>query len=162
MTNPPVQHLSEHDLLNSKLSDAQYRVDLALFNDGEDLSAELLKLALAGIAVVGALLSLPDRSWPDDLLFRGLLSSSVIVFAVSAGLALLQRFFSSSAMFHHIKAMKTASCGDPALEHSVEAEVAVRFTQFRRAHLLLMATAFFLVSGAALLGGAFIRLLFAS
>lgn len=162
MTNPPMQQLSESALLKIHLPETQYQVDLALFNDGKNLSAELLKLALAGIAVVGALLSLPDRPWPDDLLSRALLSSSVIVFAVSAGLALLQRFFASSAMFHHIKAMKTASCGDPALEQSVAAEVAVRFQQFRRAHLLLMATAVFLVSGAALLGGAFIRLLFAS
>jgi len=58
MTNPSIQHLSEHALLKIKLQDAQYGVDLALFNDGKDLSAELLKLALAGIAVVGALLSL--------------------------------------------------------------------------------------------------------
>lgn len=162
MTHPPVHHVSEPELLNSKLSDAQYRVDLALFNDGEGLSAELLKLALAGIAVVGALLSLPARSWPDDFLFKALLSGSVIVFAICSGAALLQRFFASSAMFHHIKAMKIASRENPALKQSVEAEVAIRFTQFRRAHRLLVTTAFFLVSGAALLGGAFIRLLFAS
>jgi hypothetical protein len=48
------------------------------------------------------------------------------------------------------------------MEQSVKAELAIRFKQFRRAHLLLVTTAFFLVSGAALLGGAFIRLLFAS
>lgn len=162
MTKPPVQTLSEPALLKISLPEAQYRVDLALFNDGKELAAELLKLALAGIAVVGALLSFPARPGPDDLLAKALLSSSVIVFAVSAGIALLQRFFASSAMFHHIKAMKTASCNDPALAQAVEEEVAARFTQFRRAHLLLMATAFFLVAGAALLGGAFIRLLFAS
>jgi hypothetical protein len=161
MTNPPIQHLSEHALLKINLQDAQYGVDLALFNDGKDLSAELLKLALAGIAVVGALRSLPDRPWPDDLLFKILLSCSVIAFAASTGTALLQRFFASSALFHHIKAMKMASCDDAAIEQSVEAEVAIRLAQFGRAHVLLIATAALLVSGAALLGSAFIRLMFA-
>lgn len=161
MTNPPIQHLSEHALLKINLQDAQYGVDLALFNDGKDLSAELLKLALAGIAVVGALLSLPARPGPDDLLFKILLSCSVIAFAASTGTALLQRFFASSALFHHIKAMKMASCDDAAIEQSVEAEVAIRLVQFGRAHVLLIATAAFLVSGAALLGSAFIRLMFA-
>ncbi len=161
MTNPLLQELSEKALLNIKLPEAQYQVDLALFEDGKALSAELLKLALVGIAVVGALLSFPGRPWPDDLPFKMLLSCSVIAFATSTGVALLQRFFASSAMFHHIKAMKVASCENPALEQSVEMELAERFKQFGRADVLLIATAVLLVLGASLLGSAFIRLLFA-
>lgn len=161
MTNPLVHELSEQALLNVKLPEAQYRVDLALFEDGKALSAELLKLALAGIAVVGALLSFPARPWPDDLPFKTLLCLSVVGFAASAGVALLQRFFASGAMFHHMKAMKVASCEDPALEQLVEMELAERLKQFGRAHVLLIATAVLLVSGAILLAGAFVRLLLA-
>ena len=162
MSTAPIQNLSESALLRIDLPDARYQADPPLFDDGKNLSAELLKLALAGIAVVGALLTLPARPWPDDLPFRVLLSCSVMVLAVSAGTALLQRFFSSSGMFHHVKAMKVASCADPALEQSVEREIAIRLRQFERAHALLIATASSLVLGAALLGGAFVRLMFAA
>lgn len=65
-----------------------------------------------GIAVVGFLLPLLPKSaaapGTSDGAFKLLLSSSVIAFALSASVALLQRFFASSGMFHHIKAMKFA------------------------------------------------------
>lgn len=162
MTKLPRQQLSESALLKINLPESQYKADLILFNDGKDLSAELLKIALAGIAVVGVLVSFPAWPWPNDLPFRVLLSCAVIALGISAGTALLQRFFASSAMFHHIKAMKIASYEEPEMEQTVETELVIRFQQFRRAHVLLIATAVLVVSGAALLGSAFIRLLFAS
>lgn len=161
MTDEPTQCLSERALLQVNLPEAQYQADMVLFNDGQKLSAELLKLSLAGIAVVGALLSFPDKAWPDDLLFKIFLSSSVAVLAIAAGTALLQRFYASSAMFHHIKAMKVAA-GGAVLEQAVEAEIAIRAEKFKCAHALLVTTSVCLVLGAALLGSAFIRQLFAA
>jgi hypothetical protein len=160
MPPPSSRRLSEHDLLRAELPESRYKIDLTLFEQSQNLSAELLKLSLAAIAVVGALLSVPTRPWPDDLAFKLLISASVVVFAFSAGLALLQRFFSSSAMFHHIKALKAAHANDPALTESVEMELAVRQTEFARAHRLLVGTAIFLGTGAVCLGVAFVRLLF--
>lgn len=159
---PPPSHRrpSEHDLLRIELPEARYAIDLALFEQSRGLSAELLKLSLAAIAVVGALVSIPARPWPDDLAFKLLISASVVLFAFSTGLALLQRFFASSAMFHHVKALKTAQTNDPALVESVEEEIAVRLSEFNRAHRLLVGTALFLAAGALCLGVAFVRLLF--
>lgn len=160
MPNSSIRQLSEQELLRVDLPETLYKVDMALFGHGQNLSAELLKLSLAGIAVVGALLTIPTRPWPDDLLFRLLLSFSVVVFAFSTSLALLQRFFASSAMFHHIKAMKVAHSSDVTLAESVDVEIAIRLNQFTRAHKLLVGTAFFLALGAVSLGSAFVRLLF--
>lgn len=160
MSMPSTQQLSEQELLRIELPEARYKIDMILFDQGQNLSAELLKLSLAAIAVVGALLTMLTRPWPDDLPFKLLIASSVVVFALSISLALLQRFYASSAMFHHIKAMKMAYTGSAALADAVEMELAIRLRQFSRAHLLLVGTALFLALGAIFLGGAFIRLLF--
>lgn len=160
METSPKNHLSERELLRVELPEARYRSDLALFDHGQSLSAELLKLSLAAIAVVGALLPLLPKPWPRDEIFRLLLSISVIAFAISTGLALLQRFYASSGIFHHIKAMKLASRNESSLDEATEIELRTRLGKFNVAHSLLKATAISLSVGAGLLASAFIRLMF--
>ncbi len=160
MTDKPKKTLSGRALLQVNLPESQYQADMALFEDGQRLTDVLLKLSLGGIVVVGALLSFPTRTWPDDCLFKILLTSSVIVFAFTVGFSLLRRYFASGSMFHHIEAMKKASFGDPALEPAVENDIAMRDKKHKCANILLITTSVFLTLGAALLGGAFIRLLF--
>jgi hypothetical protein len=164
MPNSPKKHLSERDLLKIELPELRYQVDMKLFDHGQDLSAELLKLSLAGIAVVGVLLPLLPKSvsFPGagDGTFKLLFSSSVIAFAISTSTALFQHFFASSAMFHHVKAMKIAFHDDPSLDETIDREIDTRLKKFTLAHSLLKATAILLATGAALLGGAFIRLMF--
>ena len=160
----PNHHITESDLLQTELSDSLYRVDLELFEDGQSLAKELLKLSLAGIAVVGFLLPLLPKLAPftgfADGIFKALLSSSVIVFAASTAAALFQRFYASSAMFHHIKAIKLASRKESLLSDAIAMQLDIRTRKFACAHSLLKATSIFLFAGAALLGGAFIRLMF--
>jgi hypothetical protein len=50
MPNSSRKHLSERDLLRIELPELRYQVDMKLFDHGQGLSAELLKLSLAGIA----------------------------------------------------------------------------------------------------------------
>jgi len=156
--------LSEIDLLRIGLPEERYRVDMILFDQGQHLSAELLKLALAGIAAVGVFLSFllktPAAVGLTDDWFRLLFMLAVIGFAISIAVALLQRFYAGGAMFHHIKAMKLASQNDAGLHKDIEENLAVRLSQFMRASTLLKASAFFLSLGATLLGGALIRMLF--
>ena len=163
MTSPSNNHLSERDLLRVELPEARYRVDMRLFDDGQKLSAELLKLSLAGVAVVGIFLPLLPKlaacSGHTDGAFKLLFSSSVVAFAVSAAIALFQRFYASSAMFHHMKAMKLALGNDPALIEAIDIELGTRLSKFTRAHSLLKATAILLSAGAGLLATAFIRLM---
>lgn len=166
MANSPNKELTERDLLQIDLPQERYGADMKLFEDGRQLSSELLKLSLAGVAVVSVLLPLlpkpaisPASPGATDGIFKLLLSGSVIAFAISAGLALLQRFYASSGMFHHIKAMKIAVPGDPTLNDAIEIELRTRFAKFIRAHSFLKTTAVGISVGAALLAGAFIRLM---
>jgi hypothetical protein len=158
------EHLSERDLLRVEIPEARYQIDMKLFDDGQKLSAELLKLSLAGVAVVGVFLQLlskpPVSAGLTDRAFKLLFSSSVMAFAISAAVALLQRFYASSGMFHHIKAMKVAVSEDPSGFADTERELATRLGKFTRAHSLLKAAAILLSLGAALMAGAFIRLMF--
>ena len=164
MTNASNRHLSERDLLRVELPEARYQVDMKLFDDGQNLSAELLKLSLAGVAVVGVFLQLlsktPISAGLTDRPFKLLFSFSVVAFAISAAVALFQRFYASSGMFHHIKAMKIATSEDPSDCEATERELGTRLSNFQRAHSLLKAAAILLSCGAALMAGAFIRLMF--
>jgi hypothetical protein len=154
---------SERDLLRIDLPEDRYRLDLKLFEHGQSVSAELLKLALAGIAVVGFLLPLLVRPATSpgsvDGIFKILLAASVTCFAGAAGAALAQRYFASSAMFHHLKAMRFAYANNPAFDASTDDEIETRRIKFQRAHWLLKSAALLLALGAILLAGAFLRLL---
>lgn len=160
----PNYPVTESELLQIELAESLYRVDWELFEDGQSLAKELLKLSLAGIAVVGFLLPLLPKLSPSagfkDGIFKSLLSSSVIIFAASTAAALFQRFYASSAMFHHVRAMKLASRKESFLSHAIEKQIVIRSKKFACAHILLKATASFLFAGASLLGAAFIRLMF--
>lgn len=155
--------LSEEDLLTIELPEAAYAVDLKLYEYGQQVSARCLTLALGGIAVVGVFLPLLDKvaavAALTDWLFRTLLAASTVAFAVSAGIAVLQQFFASAGMFHHIKAMKIAFRKEPALAADLDENLAIRLDRFNRAHFHLKAAAGSLVLGACLLGLAFIRLM---
>jgi hypothetical protein len=162
MPNSSKSELSERDLLRVELPETRYHVDMQLFEQGQSLSAELLKLSLAGIAVVGVLLPLLPKqsSGAADSVFKLLLAASVMSFAIAAAAALLQRFFASSGMFHHIKAMKIAFHSDPSLDKATDRELHTRLSQFIRAHTLLKATAILLAIGVAFMGAAFVRLMY--
>jgi hypothetical protein len=154
---------TEINLLRVELAESRYGVDLRLYEDGQSLSKEFLRLSLAGIAVVGFLLPLLPKLRPcgdlADGLFKFLLSTSVTVFALSAAATLFQRYYASGAMFHHIKAMKLASLGDASLVERIEEDINLRTSKFSVAHHLLMTTSICLFAGAALLAAAFIRLM---
>ena len=156
-------YISEEDLLKIELPEDRYAVDLKLYEYGHRISARCLTLALAGIAVVGVFFSLLDKTAANKALtdpyFKIYLAASTIAFAVSAGVALLQQFFSSSGMFHHIKAMKIAYQNESSFMQDLSANLTIRHDKFMRAHLFLKITAVLLVLGAALLGLAYIQLI---
>ncbi len=158
-----MKQISEEELLRIVLPEERYAVDLKLYEYGQGVSARCLTLALSGIAAVGVFLQLLDKTVAlaavTDWVFKALLGASTIAFAASAGFALLQHFFASSGMFHHIKSMKIASTDDPTLAQDLSENLAVRQKKFTLSHLYLKATASMLVLGAFLLGLAFIRLM---
>ncbi len=136
----------------------------SLHDRSQSFSGELLRLALAGIAVVGFLLvNIPKaRSTPafGDTLLTFLFSASVVAFAISVAFALLHRFYASGANFHHLQAIKLLLLKDSSLDDEVEKAIQTRTAKFLQCHSFLRIAALLLLVAACLLGGAFIRLMF--
>ncbi|MDD5262345.1 MAG: hypothetical protein PHD76_10920 [Methylacidiphilales bacterium] len=154
----------ERRLAQLEVPEARFRPDMEHYDRSLQFSGELLKLALAGIAVVGFLLvNFPkDRLARifDDTLLKALFSASVISFALSAGFALLHRFYASSANFHHLQVIKLLLLKDSSLGGEVDTNLCMREAKFQQCHAFLRITSGLLVFGASLLAGAFIRLMF--
>ncbi|MFO0905303.1 MAG: hypothetical protein U0939_20010 [Pirellulales bacterium] len=96
-----------------KVDDVQYRADFDLHDRFQGFSAELLKLSLGGLAVVGFFLSTINSDKPTTFAaaagsgwFSGCILASVGLFAVATVLSLAHRFLASDGMFHHLRAIK--------------------------------------------------------
>ena len=147
-------------LLQVELHADSYRIDLELFDRGQKLSAELLRLSLAGIAIVGFFLTKILANFPAHLASNTLklcLAGAVLACVLSTLFSLLQAFFASGAMFHHIKAIKLTQLKDQALNDALKETLSAREAKFKTAHWLLIASAIFLVIAACLLGTDFIE-----
>jgi len=143
----------------------RYRADIDLHERSIQFSAELVRMALAGIAVVGFLVAqLPEHLRSvvfNTLRLKALLSGSVIAFAASAGFALLHRFFAGGAAFHHLQVIKLLLLDDAQYTQELDREMGRRTMLFLRCHRFLKLASGLLVAGAGLLGAAFILALFA-
>ena len=147
-------------LLQAKVPADLYQIDLELFDRGQKLSAELLRLSLAGIAVVGFSLTkiLPNFSGHlASNTFKLCLSCAVLACVLSTLFSLLQAFFASGAMFHHIQAIKLTQINGQALIDDALKEVSTRKAKHRSAHWLLIASSIFLLIAACLLGASLIE-----
>jgi hypothetical protein len=146
--------------------EGHYKADLELHDRSQSFSSELLKLALGGIVVVGFLLANfpkgPLEYELKDTAIRLLFSTAVMAFALAAGSALLQRFWASSALFHHLQVIKLVLLNDGSLDGEIGKNMEMRTSKFLRAHALLRCTAWFLVAATVLLSAAFTRMLFLS
>jgi cytochrome b subunit of formate dehydrogenase len=147
-------------LVKTQVPVDSYRVDVELFDRGQKLSAELLRLSLAGIAVVGFFLTnilANSSAHSASNALKLYLSGAVLTCVLSSLFSLLQAFFASGAMFHHINAIKLTQLEDQALNDALKKSLSARTTKFNAAHRLLIASAIFLVIAACLLGMAFIE-----
>jgi hypothetical protein len=151
-------------LARLEVSEERYRADMDRHDRSQQFSSELLKLALAGVAVVGFLLAnFPKERLArvfDDTLLKFFFSASVVAFATSVAFALLHRFYASGANFHHLQVIKLLMLQDSSLDGEVDRNMSLRTAKFLQAHAFLKAAAWLLVIAASLLAGAFIRLMF--
>lgn len=95
-----------------------------------------------------------------DIPVRVLFSATVVAFALSGAAALLQRFYASGAMFHHLQAIKLLMLQGGSHQSEVERNIRIRTAKFMRAHSLLKCAAWLLVVAALLLSITFIRMMF--
>ena len=154
----------DRKLAKLDVPESRYKADLELHDRSQSFSSELLKLALAGIAVVGFLLANLPKSQLEhalnDTSVRLLFSAAVVAFALAVGAALLQRFYASGAMFHHLQVIKLLMLPESVSEDDVKENLAIRTAKSLRAHAFLKCAAWFLVTAALLLSSAFIRMMF--
>lgn len=147
----------------------------------QNFSAELLKLSLGGIAVVGFFLTAISGEKAE--LFKGVIRSqafllsvvfSVVMFSVSIGAALIHRFLASDGMFYHLRAIKHLIVREnidqhldllgkkdstTSLDMTAKAEEQLRNMKFLWSERFLMASGGALVMGAVSLGASFVVLL---
>ena len=156
----------DRKLAKLDVPEGHYKADLELHDRSQSFSSELLKLALAGIAVVGFLLAnIPKGPGPleqtlKDTAVKVLFSAAVVAFALAVGAALLQRFYASGAMFHHLQVIKLLMLPESVSEHEVKENLSIRTEKFMRAHAFLKCAAWLLVTAALFLSIAFIRMMF--
>lgn len=155
----------ERRLGRLEVPEALYRVDVDLHDRSVQFSAELVRMALAGIAVIGFLVAqLPEHLRSvvfNTLRLKALLSGSVIAFAASVAFALLHRFFAGGSAFHHLQVIKLLLLDDAKHSQELERELGIRTMLFLRCHRFLTLASALLVAGAGLLGATFILALFA-
>ena len=154
-TEPTALHL-----LQTKAPADFYRADFDLFDRGQKFSAELLRLSLAGIAVVGFFLTKILANFPIHSASNTLklsLSGAVLACVLSTLFSLLQMYFASGSMFHHIEALKLAQIENQTLSDALKNTLSAREAKFNTTHRFLMASGIFLVIAACLLSFAFIE-----
>ncbi len=160
-----------------EIPEDRYKSDLELHDRFQDFSAELLKLALSGIAVFGVFLSvLAGKDTFDEVrvamqssLFKGLSAGALLAFGTSVLLALWHRFLASDGMYHHFRAIKLLILLEKPGENpqyndlanaagiisEAENDESLRNSKFEKSELCLIWSAVFLIIGSFLLAGAF-------
>jgi hypothetical protein len=137
-----------------------YKDDLDLHDRSIQFSAEILRLALAGIAVIGYLVvQLPEKLRGHILETRTLLSASLVMFTVSAACALLHRYFAGGAAFHHLQIERFNSRQSIDSKLEIIKEEKLRDKLFHRCHHALRFACWFLAIGTACAGITFIAAL---
>jgi hypothetical protein len=154
-------------LAQLEVPETRYRADMELHDRSQVFSSELLKLALAGIAVVGFFLAnIPDEYRKrvfEHAVMGWLLIGCVVGFAGSVGCALWHRFLAGGANFHHLQYIKLlmikASNPDPLVESTLRHDWKLRGVKFHQCHRFLVGSAVLLFISASLLGAAFVNFL---
>jgi len=141
MSIPSEQLAWDRRLAKLAVPETHYKADLELHDRSQMFSSELLKLGLGGIAVVGFLLAhFPEKRLDrvlDDPAVRLLFSASVIAFALSVASALLQRFYASGAMFHHLHVIKLSLLEESLAGAERDRHMLLRTRKFMQSHSLL-------------------------
>jgi hypothetical protein len=157
--------------LNS-VEETLYAADFELLDRYQSFSAELLRLAMAGIAAIGFLLSVDATDFGKTIVGHVLAGTasrvgiglSVAAFCIAAAAALAHRYLSADGMHYFIRVAKWAiyeKCEpgvmpeDCVLDRLCKDRDSQR-TQFNRSTLALRIAALFLGVGAGGVGFAFL------
>jgi hypothetical protein len=121
-----------------------YKSDIQLLDRYQAYSAELLRLSLAGLGVVGFLVT---NKLVTERPVKICLMIGIILFGVSSGAALGHRYFSSDGIHHLLKAIRLSSRIDPD-ESQIEHEGDLMKAKYKRSWTYLRIACVSLALGA--------------
>ncbi|MFN7944603.1 MAG: hypothetical protein U0Z53_04585 [Blastocatellia bacterium] len=165
-----------------EIPDIRYKADLELHDRFQSFASEVMRLALAGIAAIGAFLTIlassgttgSVKSAMQSKKFFSMVLIALITFSLSVICALLHRFLASDGMFHHMRAIKLLILkenpdANPHLKmdklnveigKEVGRDEKRRTQKFEKSELCLWLSGVLLAIGAVALGIAFLMLLY--
>lgn len=158
--------LGELSKTKIQIPEDRYRSDLELHDRYLGFSSELLRMALASIAAIGAIIGL--LSHDGDIsrhvtapTFVYPATGALITLVSAAGCALLHRYLASDGMYHHFRAIKLLILSE-ALDHSsleyearrcsAEKSEKRRNLRFWLAGWLMLCSGLLLIAGIAFVG----------
>lgn len=115
----------------------RYEMDFALYDRFKEMSVELVRLSLGGLAVFGVMLT----SLSNDKVFEQVKSAmgskwfqypcvfSLSFLAFSAFLAILYRYVASDGLYYHIKLARIYSSAEIILSHANDADKSALFAR---------------------------------
>jgi hypothetical protein len=105
--SPPTAEISS-TLAAVPVPESEYKADLALLDRFQGVSAEIIRLSLLGIGVLGFVLkgiidAKPTPTWLKDSCLGILVCVGALLFALSSFAGLLHRYLSADGFYYHIK-----------------------------------------------------------
>jgi hypothetical protein len=134
--NPRDEPLRDPDRAFGNLDESRYKAELELVDRYQSFVAELLRLSLLGIAVIGFLYKTTSETASDIGVATTPAALGVLLFGISAASALVFRFFAAEGARFYIEALRFAPANvDSTQEQATEAQHAEK--RERRAKLSL-------------------------
>jgi hypothetical protein len=147
--------LRDPDKAFDDLAEIKYRAELELVDRYQSFVAELLRLSLAGIAVVGFLFQyLISSNSPTTInvlavLAKVLAAFGVLMFGISAAFALVFRFFAAEGARFYIEALRFT----PANADGAQKQLARKRLDIRDKKIRICRTSKAIAAGTLALGG---------
>jgi hypothetical protein len=138
------QDLSKKFLNLVLIKEDAYKPDLQLLERYQAYSAELLRLSLAGLGVVGFLIM---NKLVTQTAVKAWLTVGILLFGVSSGSALAHRYFSSDGIHYFIKAVRLNGRKSPD-EKCIKGEIDNMKKKYRIAWMYLRISCVSLALGA--------------
>lgn len=136
LENPRDEPLKDPDRAFGSLDESRYKAELELVDRYQSFVAELLRLSLLGIAVIGFLYKTISETDSHIGVATAPAALGVLLFGISAASALVFRFFATEGARFYIEALRFAPANvDSPQEEGTEAQNAQE--RERRAQLSL-------------------------
>jgi hypothetical protein len=164
---------TSHSIGEIKVEPDHYKADVELLDKYQAFSAELLRLSLAGMVVIGFLIEkivAGGRFSTDDTAaligFKICSFGSVILLCVSAAASLLHRYFATDGVYYPVKAVRlrllshSMKAMDSDIQTRLDEAIKNRKAIYKLSGTFLLAAGVFLWAGIVLLAVAFACVLF--